>query len=189
VLADLARRGLRAKLPELAEALEGRFSAHHAVLVAHILAKIDQADEMIAALSAQVLQASQPHKRYIELLSTIPGVKQRVAEAIVAEIGIDMIRFGSSQRLASSAGMCPGNNQSGGKRRAARKRKGSPWLALHLSEAAQAAGRTDTYLGAQYRRLRTRRGPSNATKALGHSNPRCRLPHAAQRHPLCRPRR
>ncbi len=94
----------------------------------------------------------------------------RTAEGIIAEIGVDMSRFGSAERLASWAGMCPGNHESAGKQRSGKTRKGSKWLGTYLTEAAKAAGRSkDTYLGAQYQRLRGRRGPAKATKAGGHS--------------------
>lgn len=87
----------------------------------------------------------------------------------MAEIGVDMDRFATAGRLASWAGVCPGNNESGGKRHQPRQRHGPNWLGAHLAEAAQSAGRTDTYLGAQYRRLRAQKGPAKATRAVEHS--------------------
>jgi transposase len=111
-----------------------------------------------------------PFGPQVELLDTVPGVDMRTAEGIIAEIGVDMGLFGSSQRLASWAGMCPGNHESAGKQRSGKARKGSKWLGTYLTEAAKAAGRSkDTYLGARYQRLRGRRGPAKATKAVGHS--------------------
>jgi transposase len=169
VLADLARGLLRKKIPALVEALEGRFGVEHRLLVASILAKIDYCDEAIAAMSAHIDEAAAGYEHHVEMLATIPGVGRRTAQCLIAEIGIDMAQFGTAGRLSSWAGMCPGNNESGGKRRVAKTRHGSRWLGIHLAEAAQAAGRTDTYLGAQYRRLRARRGPSKATKAVAHS--------------------
>jgi len=106
----------------------------------------------------------------VELLRTIPGVDRRTAEALVAEIGVDMARFGSAARLASWAGACPGNYESAGKRQRGPTRKGSKWLHTYLREAAKAAGRSKgTYLAAQYTRLRGRRGAAKATVAVGHS--------------------
>jgi transposase len=169
VLAGLARGLLRKKIPALVEGLEGRFALEHRLLVASILAKTDYCDEAVAAMSVEIGAAAAGYERQVELLTTIPGVGRRTAQCLVAEIGVDMAQFGTAGRLSSWAGMCPGNNESGGKRRVAKTRHGSRWLGVHLAEAAQAAGRTDTYLGAQYRRLRARRGPSKATKAVAHS--------------------
>lgn len=169
-LAELARGALRKKIPALREALRGRFGAHHALLVGAILAKLEFLDGVITELSAEIARVMGPFAPALELLRTIPGVDQRTAEALIAEIGVDMGRFGAAGRLASWAGMCPGNNESAGKHRRATTRKGSKWLRTSLTEAAKAAGRTKrTYLGAQYARLRARRGSARATIAVGHS--------------------
>jgi transposase len=170
VLAELARGKLRQKLPALRQALQGRFGAHHALLVGQILAKLDFLDEAIAQLSAEIDRVIAPYQPQVALLDTIPGVDRRTAQALIAELGVDMARFGSAARLASWAGMCPGQHESAGKQRSGRTRKGPKWLGAHLTEAAKAAGRTkDTYLAAQYQRLRGRRGTAKATKAVGHS--------------------
>lgn len=170
VLAELAVRRLRAKIPQLQEALEGRFAAHHAVILAESLAHIDAADESIARLSDRVCELLAPWSEQLNLLDTIPGVDRVSAEVILAEIGPDMSRFPTAGHLASWAGMCPGNNESGGRRRSGRTRKGSKWLRRALVQAAHAAALTrSTYLGAQYHRLRARRGPSKAAVAVGHS--------------------
>jgi transposase len=171
VLADLARGRLRAKLPQLREALAGRFRAEHALLVDAILAHLDFLDAQIARLSDAIEDALAPFSAgVIELLSSIPGVQRRTAEVLVAEIGTDMSRFPSAGHLASWAGVCPGHDESAGKRRSGRTRKGSKWLRAALTEAALAATRTnDTYLQAQYRRLRPRRGHSRALVAVCHS--------------------
>jgi transposase len=170
VLAELARGKLRQKLPALRQALAGRFGAHHGLLVGQILAKLDFLDEAIAQLSAEIDRVIAPYQPQVALLDTIPGVDRRTAEALIAELGVDMARFGSAARLASWAGMCPGQHESAGKQRSGRTRKGPKWLGAHLTEAAKAAGRTkDTYLAAQYQRLRGRRGTAKATKAVGHS--------------------
>ena len=170
VLAELARGRLRAKLSELRYALEGRFSSHHAVLVSTILAKLDFLEEAIANLSEEIERLIAPFENEVALLDTIPGVDRRIAECLVAEIGIDMARFGTSARLSSWAGMCPGMNESAGKRRSSRTRKGSKWLGANLAEAAEAAGHSKTtYLGAQFQRLRGRLGHPKARKAVEHS--------------------
>ena len=154
----------------LKEALEGRFSAHHGLLVSSILAKLDFLEEIIASLSEEIDRVIAPFEDYLELIDTIPGVDRRVGEALIAEVGVDMSVFGAPDRLASWAGMCPGNHESAGKSRSGRTRRGPKWLQVHLTEAAKAAGRTkDTYSGAQYQRLRGRHGPAKATKAVGHS--------------------
>ena len=118
VLADLAKRRLRSKIPQLQEALEGRFSSHHAVLVAQMLARIDHCDEVVERLCAEIDRRMERFRDLIELLITIPGVQLRTAEVIIAETGGDMARFPSAEHLASWAGMCPGNNESAGKHRA-----------------------------------------------------------------------
>ncbi len=170
VLAELARGRLRSKLPDLRRALEGRFSAHHALIVGQILSKLDFLDEAIGTLSGEIDRVIAPFGAEVELLDTIPGVDRRIAECLIAEIGVDMGRFETSARLASWAGMCPGNHESGGKRKSGQTRKGSKWLAANLAQAAEAAGRSkDTYLGAQFTRLRGRIGHPKARKAVEHS--------------------
>jgi len=170
VLAELARGKLRKKIPLLRQALEGRFTSHHRLIVEKILTKLDFLDETIEELSDEIDRVIAPFGAEVELLDTIPGVDRRVAECLVAEIGVDMTRFASSARLASWAGMCPGNHESGGKRRSGKARKGSKWLAANLSQAAEAAGRSEgTYLGAQFQRLRGRIGHAKARKAVEHS--------------------
>ena len=170
VLAELARGVLGKKLPALREALEGRFGPHHGLLVGQILAKLDFLDEAITNLSAEIDRVVAPFAAQVQLLTTIPGVERRSAEELIAEIGVDMTRFGTSERLASWAGMCPGHHESAGKQRSGRARPGPKWLQRTLTESAKAAGHSkETYLGAQYARLRGRRGPAKATKAVGHS--------------------
>jgi len=169
-LAELARGTLRRKIPALRQALHGRFGPHHALLVGTILAKLEFLDEALEHLSAEIEQVIAPFAAEAALLRTIPGVDRRTAEAVVAEIGVDMSRFGAAGRLASWAGWCPGNNESAGRHGPGKTRKGSKWLHTYLTEAAKAAARTKgTYFGAQYARLRGRRGPARATVAVGHS--------------------
>jgi transposase len=170
VLADLALGKLRKKIPALQEALQGRFSSEHALVVSAILAHIDFLDEQIDRLSEAIEEAIAPFAKAVELLCTIPGVKQRTAETIIAEIGTDMSVFPTAGHLVSWAGLCPGHNESAGKRRSGRTRKGSKWLRTGLLESALAAVRTkDSYLAAQYLRLKARRGHGRAAIAVCHS--------------------
>ena len=170
VLADLAKGKLRAKIAALTEALEGRFDDEHALVVGAILAHIDFLDEQISLLSDAIGEKIVPFEKAVELLCTIPGVQRRTAEVMIAEIGTDMSVFPTAGHLASWAGLCPGNDKSAGKRRSGRTRKGSKWLDIALTEAAQANTRSrDTYLSAQYRRLKTRRGHRRAIGAVKHS--------------------
>jgi transposase len=169
-LAQLARGRLREKIPQLERALAGCFAAHQRFLVAQQLAHIDFLDERIAQVSDEIAQRMRPLAEQIARLDTIPGLDQRGAESLLAEIGTQMSRFPSAAHLASWAGMVPGHNESAGKRHSGKTRKGSRWLRALLVEAAQAAGRTkNTYLGAQYHRLLARRGKKKAVVAVGHT--------------------
>lgn len=169
-LAQLARGRLREQLPQLEHALAGQFSAHHRFLIAQQLAHIDFLDASLERVSAEIGARLRPFEPELERIQTIPGVGRRTAEVLVAEIGVDLTRFPSARHLASWAGLCPGNDESAGKRRSGRTRKGSPWLRTALVEAARAAARTkDTYLAAQYRRLAARRGAKRAAVAVAHS--------------------
>ena len=146
VLADLARGQLRKKLPALRAALEGRFDAEHVLVVGRILAHIDYLDEAIDELSGAIEEQLGPFAPAVELLCTIPGVGRRAAEVIIAETGGDMRAFPTAKHLASWAGMCPGNDESAGKRRSGKTRKGSSGLARRWSSAPRAptAARTPT---------------------------------------------
>jgi transposase len=169
-LAELAKGRLREKLPELRRALRGQFGDHQRFLVAQQLAHVDFLDGAIAEVSAEIAERLRDSGEVLERLDTIPGIGPYVAEALVAEIGVDMSRFPTAGHLASWAGMCPGNHESAGKRQSGRTRKGSPWLRALLVQAAHAAGRKKgTYLQAQYRRLAARRGRNRAAVAVGHS--------------------
>ena len=170
VLAEMARGRMRTKIPQLTDALDGRFNEHHAMLCSTMLTRIDQSDAIIAALSERVVELQSPHEAAVQLLIGIPGVSYRTAQVILAEIGTDMSRFPTAGHLASWAGMCPGNNESAGKHKSGRTRHGSKWLRITLIEAAHAAARSkDTYLAAHYHRIRGRRGPAKAAVATGHS--------------------
>jgi transposase len=170
-LAAFARGRMREQLPQLAQALRGHFAEHQRFLVAQQLAHIDFLDEAIAQVSTEIDQRLSPaEQEAIQQLDTIPGVGPRIAEIILAEVGAEVSHFPSAAHLASWAGMCPGNNESAGKRLSGKTRKGSKWLRTALGEAAQAAGRSEkTYLGAQFRRVATRRGKKKAAVAVGHT--------------------
>jgi transposase len=170
VLAEMAKGKMRRKIPQLQDALVGRFDDHHALLCKAMLARIDQADATIVELTERIDALLGPYEAAVTLLVTIPGVARRSAQVILAEIGADMSRFPTAGHLASWAGMCPGNNESAHKHRSGATRHGSKWLRLALVEAAQAAGRSkNTYLSAQYVRLRATRGSQRAAVAVGHS--------------------
>ena len=190
VLAELAKGALRKKIPALREALEGRFTGHHALLIGQMLAQIDFLDETIATLSARVEELTRPFSREIELLDTIPGVDKRAAEMLLAEIGPDMSRFPTEHHLASWGGMCPGQRESGAKKHSAATRKGSKWLRGTLTECSKAVVRTKgTYLSARYHRIKSRRGHAKATVATGHKILTAAYHVLNQRRPLPRARR
>lgn len=168
-LAALARGRLREKADALQAALQGRMSQHQRFLLGVQLHHVDDLDTAIAQVSAEVDARLRPFASSAVRLQTIPGIGPRVAQTILSEIGADMSRFPSPAHLASWAGLCPGHHESAGKRQSGRTRKGSPWLRTSLAEAAQAAGRTRTYLGDQYHRLSARRGKKRAAVAVAHS--------------------
>jgi transposase len=165
VLADLAHGRMRAKIPDLSMALAGRFAAHHAVLARAHLDHLDHLEMMISRLDAQIEEMTLPFDAQVAALCTIPGIGNRLAQVIISEIGVDMTRFPTADHLASWAGLCPGNNESAGKHGNTRTRKGNRQICTALVEAAWAAARTDTYLGARFRRLHRRFGKNNGGKA------------------------
>jgi transposase len=171
ILAELARGRMRAKLPELREALEGRFEALHGLLIGSILQHLDFLDTQILTLSEAIEALLGPLAPGAGmLLCTIPGIGERTAQNVIAEIGLDMSVFPTAQHLASWAGQCPGNDQSAGKRRSGRTRKGSKWLNIALKEAAMAATSSrDSYLQALYRRKKAQGGHNKAIGAVKHS--------------------
>jgi transposase len=199
-MADLAKRRMRSKLPLLEQALTGVVRDHHRQLLAMQLAHVDFLDEQIAALTTTIetaLRALSPDAlpspppppqasvigapaltgsapltftRAVELLDTIPGIDQRGAEVIVPEIGIDMSRFETAPRLTAWAGVAPGNDESAGKQRSGKTRKGNRALRAILTQLAHAAVRTKgTYVSALYQRLAARRGKQRAIIAVAHS--------------------
>lgn len=170
VLAELSKGVLRKKIPELREALRGRFREHHARMIRLCLDHAEYLEARIAELDEQVDRVITPFAEARDRLDTITGVGKRGAEVIIAEIGADMSRFPTAAHLASWAGMCPGNNITGGKRRSGKTNKANPWLGEALNQCAWSAARTrDTYLAAQFWRLARRIGKKKAAVAVGHS--------------------
>ena len=169
VLADLARGRLRVKLPALRRALEGRFRPHHAFLLRQILAKIDFLEETIAHLTEEIDARVAPFEPLLTALDTIPGVDRIAAISMVAETGGDMRRFPSAAHLCSWGAMCPGQNESAGKRRSGKTRKGNRYLRRTLIQAALAATRKrDCALQTRYHRVKRQRGHKKAVVAVGH---------------------
>ena len=169
-LAQLARGRLKAKQELLIKALQGRFTTHHAFVLAEHLGYLYYLDDSIERVTAEIEGRLAQQSREVELLDTIPGISSRTASLLLAEIGSDMTRFPSARHLASWAGMCPGNNESAGKRYSGQTRKGNKWLRQALMEAAHGAVRTKgTYLTAQYRRLAARRGKKRALVGVAHT--------------------
>jgi transposase len=170
VLAQLARSRMRAKIPDLAEAFVGRFSDHHAFLLATMLAHIDALDGDIAAVEARMEDLLAPFADALARLDAIPGIGRIAAGTIIAEIGVDMTRFPTAGHLASWAKFAPIISESAGKRKGTNATgKGNRYLARTLGEAVVAAARTDTFLGERYRRLARRRGKKKAIVAVGRS--------------------
>jgi transposase len=169
-LAALAQGQVRKRRVELRQALDGRLAPHQRLLLAHLLTQIDFLSEQIAQLAAAITDHLTPMHEAVGLLQTIPGVSATAAAAILAEVGTDMSRFASAKHLASWAGLCPGNKQSGGKRLKEQTTSGNVWLKGVLSACAWAAARTkETYLAAQFKRLARRRGVYKALIAVAHS--------------------
>jgi transposase len=165
VLADLARGVMRKKIPDLTLACAGRFGDQHALMCTLHLEHIDHLTDMISRLNTRIEQASLPFVHQTELLATIPGIGERAAQVIISEIGVEMARFPTAAQLASWAGLCPGNNESAGKHRSGKIRKGNTELCTTLTECAWAAGRIATYVGAQFRRFHRRFGKQGGRKA------------------------
>jgi len=170
-LANLAKGKMRRKIPDLAQALTGTFDAHHAQLARSMLRRLELVESALAELNAVIVQACLPWQHQIELLQTIPGVGETVAQVIIAETGGDMARFPSAAHLAAWAGLAPAMHESAGKQTPAGKRHGNKWLTAMLVEAAGSVGRMHgkNHLAVQHARLMKRRGMGRAQVAVAHS--------------------
>jgi transposase len=169
-LAQLARGRLRAKLPELASALEGRVTGHHRFLLRELMRQLDFLEQQVAVFEQEIGRHMPPFEWAASLLMTMPGVDRTAACALLAEIGADMSRFASSRHLASWAGLCPGNNESAGKRRSGKSHRGNRWIKGVMTEIAWAGSRTNnSYSRAQYRKLAGHRGKKRALVAVANS--------------------
>ncbi|MCZ8513017.1 IS110 family transposase [Paenibacillus filicis] len=170
VLADFAQKKLKLKKEQLKLALEGRLGAHQLLMIEKQLAHIDYVNELITELDTEIDKRMAPFAEDLKLLDSIPGVGKRTAEQILAEIGTDMARFPTPGHLCSWAGMTPGHDESAGKKKSAKTRKGNKKLRSALTEAARAVARKkNSYLSAQYHRIAARRGKNRAAIAVGHT--------------------
>lgn len=171
-LAESARGRMKAKIPQLKLAMEGAFRDHHRFMLKQLLGHVDYLDQQIGQFTERIEETARPFvdDELRELLDEIPGVDVKVIENVTAEIGVDMDQFPSDGHLSSWAGICPGNEESAGKRKRSKTTKGNRWLRRALTEAAWAATHThDTYLAAQYHRLAGRRGKKRALVAVAHT--------------------
>jgi transposase len=172
VLAELARGRLRKKIPQLRLALQGRLTDHHQFLLEQHFQHLTHLEEQLAQFEERIATALVPFvpPETTQRLDAVPGVNRKIIEAVVAEIGVDMRQFPTSGHLTSWAGLCPGNEESAGKRSRTRTTKGNVWLRRALCEAACAASRAkDSYFSALYRRLAARRGKKRALIAVAHA--------------------
>lgn len=169
-LADLARRGLRRKRAALAEALDGRVTAHHRFLLRRFLTQVTFLEEEIATFDRRVAELTAPFAAALARLDGIPGINRRTAEIVLAEVGPEMQVFPSAAHLVSWAGVCPGKRESAGRSRRTGIRKGNRWLTRALAQAAWAAqNKKGSYLGVQFRRIARRRGQKRAVIALANT--------------------
>lgn len=167
-LAQMAKGILRRKIPQLEAALEGSFTEHHATLIRLSLAAVDLFNDQIAELDGRIAAMVDPIRKEVDLTKSIPGIQETAARAIIAEIGTDMSRFVTPARLASWAGLCPGNNESAGKRKTGKTRRGNRHLKRILIECAWATRKTNSFLGRTFQRLQARIGGKKAAMAVGH---------------------
>ncbi|HEV2139328.1 MAG TPA: IS110 family transposase [Nitrososphaerales archaeon] len=166
-MAELARGRMKSKKPLLEKALQGKVESHHRLILSQLLADASWLEEQIQEVSVEITNRLKEQQEWLERLDEIPGVNRRVAEIIAAEVGSKMDPFPSAPHLTSWAGLCPGNNQSGGKRRSTHIRPGNLHLKSALVEAANAAShKQNCYLRAKYRRLAGRKGKKRALVAV-----------------------
>jgi transposase len=169
-LADLAQRRLRNKIPQLEEALSGKLKDHHRWMLGLLLDQFKTTEEFIARLDKRIGELTRPQEPVLEKLDAIPGIDRHIGQVLIAEIGPDVSPFPSDAHLASWAGLCPGNNQSAGKKRSGKTTKGSRWLRQALVQAAWAASRKkNSYFYAHARSLMRRRGAKRGAIAVAHS--------------------
>jgi len=169
-LAEHARGRLKNKKAELQLALQGHVSKHHRFMLKLLWDQLMEVEKLIARVEERIDEQMRPFEEAVELMCEVPGIDRQVAHTIIAEMGVDMSQFPTHRHLASWAGMCPGNNESAGKRKSGKTTKGSKWLRKALVQAAWASSHTkDTYFSAQYSRLARRRGRKKALVAVGHS--------------------
>lgn len=170
VLAGLALGRAMSKRDALAQALRGRLSDHHRLLLQELLSLIAQHDRGISRLDKEIKERLRPDEALIQRLDAIPGCSRRIIEVLLAEIGSDASPFPDAAHLASWVGICPGNNESGGKRKSRRIRKGNRWIKAMLVQAANAAARTkNSSLSAPYHQIAARCGNKRAVVAVAHS--------------------
>jgi transposase len=170
VLAQLARRSMRAKITVLEEAFTGHFTDHHAFLLNTMLARVDAISADIAAVDARIAAHAAPFADLVARLDEIPGISLAAAHVILAEIGTDMTRFPTAGHLVSWARLAPGIRESAGKKKGKGPTgHGNAYLAAILGNAAAGAAKTNTFLGERYRRIAHRRGSKRAIVAIGRS--------------------
>jgi transposase len=169
-LAELAKRRLREKIPELQLALSGKVRDHHRFLLKEYMGEWKALRERIARVEEEIDRCIRPFEHAVALWESVPGVDHITACSLVAEVGVNMAQFATAQHLASWAGICPGNNESAGKRLSGTTRDGNKWLRRSLCQAAWAVSRKkDCYLSSQFKRLAARRGVKRAVMAVAHS--------------------
>ena len=169
-LAEMARCRLRAKLPALREALRGRVTEHHRFLLGRLLAHVRFVEAEITELEGRIAEQMRPFEKEVEQWVSIPGINEVAAWSLIAELGPRLEAFPSEQHLSSWAGMCPGSNESAGKRRSGKTRKGNPWVRRMLCQIGWGAARSQgTYLSAKYHRIAARRGKKRAIIAVAHN--------------------
>ena len=189
-LADCTTGRLKASRADIVAAVHGRVTPHHRFLLKLHLAQVDALTAVVQQVEHQADEVLRPFREAADRLTTMPGVSETVARVIIAEIGVDMTRFPSAGHLVSWPGLCPRLDESAGKRRSTRIRHATPWLRVALIQAAWAATRKkESYLQAQFRRLKGKRGPKKAIVAVRRLHADRRLLHAPRREGLPRPRR